>query len=338
MKGGCEMRQVKVGVIGVGFMGELHTRVLVDMPDVDVVGVVDANVNRAKEVASRYGIPFHSNRPEELLGQVQAVVIASPETTHKEHAILALDAGCHVFLEKPLADTIGAGEEIAARAEKEKSRCLFMVGYILRFDPRYVAGKKAMARIGNVTAFHVRRRASIEVPQRVKNWTHPLFYMGVHDIDMLRWYAEDEISQVYGMASFKLLGERVPDVVVATLRFQSGAVATLETNWVLPPEFKAPLESRIEAFGSEGMVTVESLDQGVRYCFKGSGYEFPDVLHWPEIHGHIEGDLKRELEHFIRCVKTGEEPLVTVKDGLESLRVALAIIDSIEKAKAVSVR
>jgi len=329
------MKVTKVGVIGVGFMGELHTRTLVEMPGVEVVGVADANEERARDVASRYGISAHfGERVEGLLEKVEAVVIASPESVHRQHATLALEAGCHVLLEKPMANTLEDCEAIVAKAAK--SELIFMIGYILRFDPRYVAGKDAMAKIGEVTALHVRRRASIEVPQRVGTWTHPLFYMGVHDIDMLRWYTEDEVSQVYGMASFKLLGSRVPDVIVATLRFRNGAVATLETNWVLPPEFKAPLESRIEAFGEKGMVIVESLNQGVWYCLRESGYEFPDVLHWPEVHGRIEGDCKRELEHFVRCIRTGEQPLVTAKDGFESVRVALAIIKSIEEGKPVN--
>jgi len=327
------MEVLKVGVIGVGFMGELHARTLVEMPNVDVVGVVDADLERAKEVASKYGIKSYYKEPEELLAQAEAVIIASPETVHKQHALLALEAGCHVLLEKPIAHTLEDAEVIAAQAMKSSS--LFMMGYILRFDPRYAKGKEAMSKVGEVTALRVCRRGSIEIPHRVGSWTHPLFYMGVHDIDMLRWYTDDEVTQVYGMASSKLLGDGVPDVIVATLCFRNGAVATLETNWILPPEFKGPLESCIEVFGKGGMVHVESLDQGVRYCLRGEGYEFPDALHWPEIHGRIEGDCKRELEYFIRCVHTGEQPLVTAKDGLESLRVALAIIESIEEDKVV---
>jgi predicted dehydrogenase len=330
------MDNVKVGVIGVGFMGEFHVRVLLEMPGVDLVGIADNNQERAKEIASKYQIGSYYTKPEDLCQQVEAVVIASPEMAHEEHAVSVLQAGCHVFLEKPLADTLEAGQAIFDQAAK--SDRLFMMGYILRFDPRYIKGKEAMAQLGKITALHARRRGSIEVPQRVVGWSHPLFYMGVHDLDMLRWYTEDEVSEVYSMASFKLLDGKKPDVVVATLRFRSGAVATVEINWILPPEFKTPLESKIEVFGEGGMVLVESLDQGVRYCLRETGYEFPDALHWPELHGRIEGDLKRELEHFIRCVRTGEQPMVTAKDGLESLKIALAIMESIETGKPVSLR
>lgn len=327
------MKVLKVGVIGVGFMGELHARTLVEMPGVNVVGVVDANLARAKEVATKYGIQSYYEEPKELLDQVEAVIIASPEVVHKPHVLLALNAGCHVLLEKPIAPTLEDAETIVNQAIRSEG--LLMMGYILRFDPRYKKGKEAMMKVGEITALHVCRRGSIEIPLRVGSWTHPLFYMGVHDIDMLLWYTDNEVSQVYGMASSKLLGNGIPDVIVATLRFQNGAVATLETNWILPPEFKAPLESCIEVFGKNGMVIVKSLDQGVRYCLRHKGYEFPDALHWPEIYGRVEGDLKRELEHFIHCIRTGEQPLVTARDGLESLRVALAIIESIKEDKVV---
>ena len=327
------MPNVKVGVIGVGFMGELHTRTLSEMPGVEVVGVADTDVEKARKVALRYGISSFYEKPEDLLEQVEAVVVVSPETAHREHAVMALKADRHVLLEKPMAHSLSDAEAIAVQAGQSKG-CL-LIGYILRFDPRYVAGKTAMGRLGEVVALHVCRRGVIDVPKRVGSWTHPLFYMGVHDIDMLRWYTEDEVSQVYGMASYKIFGRSIPDVIVATLRFRNGAVATLEINWILPSKFKAHLESKIEAFGANGMVVVESLDQGVRCCFSESGYEFPDALHCPEYHGRIEGDLKRELEHFIRCVRLEEQPLITAKDGLESLRVALAIIESAEKGKPV---
>jgi len=290
-------------------------------------------LKKARKVAFRYGISSFYEKPEDLLEQVEAAVVASPETAHRKHAVMALKAGRHVLLEKPMAHSLSDAEAIAVQVGQSKG-CL-LIGYILRFDPRYVAGKAAMGRLGEVVALHVCRRCVIDLPKRVGSWSHPLFYMGVHDIDMLRWYTEDEVSQVYGMASYKVLGRGVPDVIVATLRFRNGAVATLEVNWILPSEFKTPLESKIEAFGANGMVVVESLDQGVRCCFSESGYEFPDALHWPECHGRIEGDLKRELEHFIRCVRSEEQPLITAKDGLESLRVALAIIESAEKGKPV---
>ncbi len=81
------MPNVKVGVIGVGFMGELHTRTLSEMPGVEIVGVADADVEKARKVALRYGISSFYEKPEDLLEQVEAAVVASPETAHREHAV-----------------------------------------------------------------------------------------------------------------------------------------------------------------------------------------------------------------------------------------------------------
>lgn len=330
-----KVTEVHVGVIGVGFIGEVHTRVLADMPGVEVTGVADPNEAVAKQVAERYSIPGLYTDPKDLLLEVDAVVIASPEFAHADNVVAALDAGKHVFLEKPMADTVEGGRMIVEATKRASGKLL--MGYILRHDPRYVQGRVCAKKIGEISAMYARRRGVIDVPARVAKWSHPIFYMGVHDIDMLRWYSGDEVEQVYAASSSKVVGGGAPDSTMAILKFRRGAIATLEVTWILPREFNAALESAIDVFGEKGMVRVESLDQGVQACIQGSGYEFPDVMHWPEIYGRIEGDARRQMDHFIRIIRTDEEPLVTAEDGYESLLVALAIIKSIESGEPVDV-
>lgn len=327
--------EIRVGVIGVGFMGEVHTHVLADIPGVLVRGVADPNEAMAKQVGERYGIPHLFTDPKDLLTEIDAVVVASPEFAHADNVVAALDAGKHVFLEKPMADTAEGGRRIMEATTRASGKLL--MGYILRHDPRYVQGWVRAKKIGEISAMYARRRGVIDVPTRVAKWSHPIFYMGVHDIDMLRWYSGDEVEQVYAASSFKVLGGGTPDTIMAILKFRRGAVATLEVTWILPSEFNATLESTIDVFGEKGMVRVESLDQGVQACIRGSGYEFPDVMHWPEIRGRIEGDARRQMDHFIHIIRTDEEPLVTAEDGYASLLVALAIIKSIESGEPVNV-
>ncbi len=329
------MRRIRIGVVGVGFMGALHARVLATMPEVELVAVADRRVERAREVANNYNIPNALDDVGQLLDKVEGVVIASPESIHKGHALMAIEHDCHVLLEKPLAKSLEDGQVIYEKAQA--SRGIFMLGYLLRFDPRYVAGKKQVEKVGPITAIHACRRGFIDMSEKLSKWTHPLFYQAIHDIDVMHWYANEPAKEVYAVGSNRLLRSDIPEAVTAIIRFNSGAVASIDTNWVLPPEFKAALHSRIEVFGANGTVTVESLDQGVRSCLRNKGFAFPDVLHWPEVHGRIEGDLRRELEHFIGCIRTGDQPLSTVENGLVSLETALAMIKSMASEKPVAV-
>ena len=330
-----DQTQIRVGVIGVGFMGQVHTGILRDIPGVDLVGVADPNEEVARNVAKRFGIGKVCTDPEDLIAGVDAVIISSPETAHADNAVPALEAGKHVFLEKPIADTVEAGKRILDAADRSSSK--FLMGFIMRHDQRYAQGKARVEKIGDISIMYARRRGVRAVARRVGGWSSPIFYMGVHDIDQMRWYSGAEVAEVYATASSKILGDGITDGLMAIFNFDNGAIATLEVNWILPDEFNAALESTLDVFGEKGFVRVESLDQGVQTCIQGEGYEFPDVMHWPEIEGRIEGDARRQLDHFIRIIRMDEKPLVTAKDGFETLRVALAIIESIETGRLVKI-
>lgn len=274
--------------------------------------------------------------PVELLPSVDAVIITSPENAHADNAVAALEAGKHVLLEKPMADDTveaEAGQRILDAVHRASGK--FLMGYLLRHDSRYAQGKARVVKIGDLSMMYARRRGVLAVPRRVAQWSPPIFYMGVHDIDQLLWYSGSELVEVYAASSFKVLGGGLPDGLMAILKFDNGAIATLEVHWILPNEFNAPLEATLEVFGKNGFVRVNSLDQGVQACIQGEGYEFPDVMHWPTINGRIAGDLRRQLDHFIRVIRTDQEPLCTAEDGFKSLRVARAIIESIESGKIV---
>lgn len=330
------MALLKVGVIGVGFFGEIEVKALTEIPEAQVVGVADIDVSRAKEVAERHGIPEYFEDSKELVHNVDAVVIASPESAHKEHFLDALSAGCHVLLEKPIASTLEEGQAILDAASQTDR--FTTVGYELRFDPRYVTGKKAVEELGALSSIHLCRRGWIDTPKRVKDWTHLLFYSLVHDIDVLRWYTNSEVSALFATSSHNVLGEGYDDCIAAALSLMNGVAATLDGNWVMPSEVGLDPMARAEIFGEKGMVTVHSYDQGVVSCIAGVGYNFPDVNIWPIINGTIQGALKRELEHFVERAlneETSSSIASSIKDGYKSLQVATAIKESIRSGKAV---
>lgn len=191
--------------------------------------------------------------------------------------------------------------------------------------------------IGEILSIWTRRACSIMVPKRVADWTNPLFYMGVHDIDLIRWYVCDKAERVYAEATTKLFKEkRVPDIILALVRFRNGVTASLEVNWCRPISWQYPLESRLHVSGTKGVAYVDIYDQGLN-IFSEEGHICPDMAHWPVTNEHLVGDLKEELNHFLECIIFDKEPLVTGQDGIESLRIALAIRESIEKRQIVEV-
>ncbi len=331
------MEKVKVGVVGAGFFGENHARVYSESLLAELTAIVDVNAERARYVAEKYRARSWHTSVHEMLEkeEIDAVSVATPEFHHKEPAVVAAEAGKHVLVEKPIAHTIEDATAIVDSARKNKIK--LMVGYLLRFDPRYAEGKKQVdsGAIGDILSVWARRATRILVPQRVAEWSHPLFYMSVHDIDLINWYVNSQVERVYAEATMKMFKDKgMPDVISALMRFKTGVTASLEVNWSRPMTWQYSLESRLHVSGTEGAVYVDVYDQGLN-IFSETGHGCPDMIHWPIVHNRLIGDLKEELNHFIECIILDKKPLVTGEDGMNSLKVALAIIDSLRTGDIV---
>jgi len=331
------MEKVKVGVVGAGYFGENHARVYSENLLAELTAVVDVDSKRAKEVAERYGARSWYTSVHEMLEKedVDAVSVATPEFSHKEPVLAAAEARKHVFVEKPIAHTMEDATAIVNSARKNKTK--LMVGYILRFDARYAEGKRQIdeGSIGEVLSVWARRATKVVVPQRVADWSHPLFYMSVHDIDLINWYVKAEVERVYAEAVMKIFKDKgMPDIISALMKHKNGVVASLEVNWSRPISWQYSLESRLHVSGTRGAVYVDVYDQGLN-VFSERGHVCPDTIHWPIVHNRLIGDLKEELNHFIECIILDKEPLVTGEDGVNSLKVALAIINSLKTGNIV---
>jgi len=330
-------RKVRVAVVGAGLFGELHAHTYSTNPLANLIAIVDRDIERARAVAKKYNAnPYRD--VEELLAkdEVDAISVATPEQQHKDPSVAAAKAGKHVLVEKPIAHTLDDAKAMVDTARKSGTK--LMVGFILRFDPRYVQAKEQLdeGKIGEVISMWARRMGQLTVPQRVATWSHPLFYMAIHDIDMLLWFAKSPVTTVYSCSASKLFSETGrPDVIQALLKFQSGATAALEVNWCQPLSWPYYLDARFHVTGTKGSIFVDIADMGLR-IYHASGTAYPDTYHWPEIRTRIGGDLRDEITHFLECILSNREPLVTGEDGIKSLKVALAIMESYQTGKAIT--
>jgi len=333
------LEKVRVGVVGAGFFGENHARVYSESLLAELTTIVDVEPERARNVANKYNAKSWYASVDEMLEKedVDAVSVTTPEFCHREPAVLAAEVGKHVFVEKPIAHTMEDAAAIVDSARKHRIK--LMVGYLLRFDPRYAEGKRQIedGTIGEVLSIWARRAGRIVVPQRVADWSNPIFYMSVHDIDLMNWYVNSTVERVYAEATMKMFKDKgvpVPDIVLALMRFRNGVTASLEVNWCRPVAWQYPLESRLHVSGTKGVVYVDIYDQGLN-IFSESGHVCPDMIHWPVTNNRLTGDLKEEVNHFLECIILDKEPLVTGEDGIESLRVALAIMNSLKTGDVV---
>lgn len=334
-------------VIGSGFMGGMLARTAAELPYVECVGAADVDVGRARQVASAYGGNAYEDY-EEMLEREKpdAVIIATPEPAHRAPALAAAAAGCHVFMEKPLATTLEDADAIIRACEQAGVN--LMVGHILRFEATYAMIKQAIENgdIGRLLTAYARRVAGISEARRLGGRVSPVSYIGVHDFDQMLWYHPQPVKSVYARAARGRVWEELGtyDTAWITIEFQDGALGIHEVGWCLPEEWtgwQSPPtwggfgDVRMNVIGTDGVVSLNLTPMDLYACDR-EGWKLPDTRHWPQMHDKVVGALKLEVEHFFECVRQDKTPLVSGEDGRRALEVMLAAELSVAEDRVVS--
>ena len=322
---------MKVGLVGAGFMGSTHLAAYAGMPDVEVTGVADPNPEAAAEAASSVGArPYPSYEALVEAEEVDVVDACVPTALHRDLALRVAADGKHLFLEKPIARTLGDADEILAAFDSGAGR--LFVGHVVRFFPEYVR-IKAMVEAGDLGTVGVVRTSRRSPFLRGWNdwyadWRQSggvLVDLVIHDFDFLRW-CFGEVERVYARGVAGLEYNRL-DYALTTLRFREGPLAHVEGHWGYP----APFEYAIEVAGSGGLVTTDSTESPPLKLLQSAdpAVDAPNVAVG-------KSPYTAELEHFVRCLQTGEDPVVGGHDAREALRVSLAAIESVRTGEPVT--
>lgn len=325
--------RIGVGVIGVGTFGSLHAQVYSQLGQCELLAVADIDPARADSVASSLQVDGYTDY-EELLQRddISAVSICTTDDRHVAPAVAAANAGKHILVEKPLALTPRDCDTIIEASKA--NGVLLMVGQILRFDPRYVTAHDEIqsGKIGQLVHLYARRNNPIHNARRLQRFTSVLFFLGIHDIDLLNWCVGNRAEKVYAQSTSRVL-DGSPDSVLALLTFPDSVIATLEVSWVLPSSFPGRLDARLEAVGTDGALYVNGGSESV--AISHTRLEQPELHYAPVIRGQRVGILRDELAHFLMCVSSGEHPAVGGEEAKAAVEVACAIQESYETGNPV---
>ena len=312
-----QLRPIRIGVIGVGNMGQHHARVLSAMKDVELVGVADINVDRGIDTASKYKTRFFEDYCD-LLPYVEAVCIAVPTRLHYAVGITCLLAGIHVLIEKPIAASISEAEFLVNAAAE--SQCILQVGHIERFSPAFQELSKVL-KTEHVLALEAHRMSPYS--DRSNDVSVVLDLM-IHDIDLLLELAAAPVEKLTASGS-RALDSGYLDYVTATLGFANGIVATLTASKVTHCKIR-----RITAHSKNSFTEADFLKNEIlihRQTTANSMIDYRQVLYRQD--GVIEkvatsniDKLGAELEHFVNCVRGGNQPSVGGEQALKALRLA----------------
>jgi len=311
---------IRVGIIGVGNMGQHHTRVLSMLKDVELVGVSDVNVDRGIDTASKYRVRFFEDY-HDLLPHVDAVCIAVPTRLHHSVGMTCLQAGVHVLVEKPIAASIVEAESLVNAAAE--SQCILQVGHIERFNPAFQELSKVL-KTEELLALEAHRMSPYS--QRANDVSVVLDLM-IHDIDLLLELAGAPVVKLTATGS-RASGSGYLDYVTATLNFANGIVATLTASKVTHRKIR-----RIAAHCKNSLTEADFLNNEIlihRQTTANTSTDYGQVLYRQD--GLIEKvytsniePLHAELEHFVACVRGGNQPSVGGQQALKALRLASLI-------------
>jgi len=311
---------LKIGVIGVGNMGQHHTRVLSMIKDVELVGVSDVNVERGLDIASKYRLRFFENYLD-LLPHVDAVCIAVPTRLHHQVGMDCLSAGVHVLIEKPIAANIAEAESLVNAAAE--FNCILQVGHIERFNPAFQELSKVL-KTEELLALEAHRMSPYS--NRANDVSVVLDLM-IHDIDLLMELAAAPVVKLTASGS-SASPTGYLDYVTATLGFANGMVATLTASKVTHRKIR-----RIAAHCKNSLTEADFLNNEIlihRQTTANYTTDYGQVLYRQD--GLIEKvytsniePLHAELEHFVSCVRGGNKPSVGGEQALKALRLASLI-------------
>jgi predicted dehydrogenase len=316
------MNRIRYAVIGLGWFGEKHCEALAGLPNVELFALCTRRKERLEEVARRFGVRHVYTDYHELLKnpEVEAVSVTTMWDQHTGPTLAALQAGKHVFLEKPMASTIEDCDAIVTAARA--ARGYFMVGHICRFNPRYASAKHAIAegRIGKIISLSARRSIPAKVTDDILNKIGPIVGDGIHDTDLMLWYTGANVVSAYAQ-TVEVRGKKYPDLGWTMYRFDSGAVGVLENVWCLPDGTPFQIDERMEIIGTEGSIHIQETHPNFSISDR-AGWHSPDTTYWPLLHGIRAGALREELAYFADCIQHVRRPTIITPEESRAAVVA----------------
>ena len=329
---------MKVGIVGVGFMGTTHAAGWAETP-AEIVGFTAETKKEASSLAEQYDVKAVSSL-DEMLPKVDVVDICSPTHLHYEMALKAAAAGKHIVCEKPLARTTRQAREIVSACRKAGVQLL--VAHVVRFFPEYALAHAAVAegQIGKPGVIRL-HRGSYRPKKPAGNWFLDevksggiLMDLMIHDYDYARWVAGD-VETVSARRVTERHIEATVDYGLVILGHRSGALSHIAGAWAYPPPtFRTHLEIAgdrgLIAFDSDGTAPIQNL------ILKRGGADAPDVaLPSSPV---SESPYTTQIKEFYSALADGAAARVSATDGLAAVQIAEAAIQSAHSGQPVTLQ
>ena len=317
---------IKIGVLGVGYLGEFHVQQLQLTPNVNLIGLYDINAERGSAISKKYDVEFYQ-QVDDLIELCDGIVIATPTSSHYEIAKNILNKGKHVFIEKPIVSTIGQADSLIELADK--NNLFIQVGHIERFNPAFLLlDKKKM----EAKFIEIHRLASFK--SRGHDTSVVLDLM-IHDIDIILATIKSNIQDIQANGVNVITSET--DIANARITFENGCIVNLTASRISLKEMR-----KMRVFQNNSYVNIDFLNKTLEeytvtdnektdtdaqlFPYDDDGNKF---IKYTKNDGLQHNALQEELKHFINSIQNNTEPIVNGKVARDALNIALIIQEKI---------
>lgn len=321
---------LNVAVVGVGAMGRNHARIFAEMPETHLTAVADIDAAASGAVAHTYRATAYADYETMLAREAPDIVsIAVPTRLHRVVAVAALEAGCHVFVEKPLSLSVADGQAILDAAQR--SQHILAVGHVERFNPAVIELKRRLnsGQLGRL--FQLRSRRVGPFPPRVED-VGVVFDLATHETNIMEYLTRARVTSLYAETQREIHASH-EDLLSGLLKFRNGVVGVLDINWLTPKKIR-----ELTVIGEGGMFQVNYLTQELMFYENNSAtngqWEGLTALMGVSEGRVVKYELKRkeplraELESFVSDVVAQRQPLVDGREGLRAVLLAELMVES----------
>lgn len=308
-----------VGILGAGYMGQNHARVISSLESVNFIAVCDSDFDKAEKISSQYKVKsyksFHKLIEKESL---DAVIICLPTSLHFKAAVSAIGKGIAVFIEKPICSTVKEAKSLIKKARKVP----IMIGHVERFNPVVSEIKQRIrsGELGKVIKIHTQR---FSPPTGRANDVSAIIDLATHDIDIIQYLLGNKQTRIY--AETQSSYHNSEDLMSALIRFKDGAIGLVEVSWLHPIKIRS-----LTVIGEKGMYVANYLTQELFFYrqnkslfrnnfFPPTSQTRADVV---KIAFEAKEPLRIELESFFEALRSKAQMPVTAEDGLLAIQMA----------------
>jgi len=330
---------VDVAVVGCGYWGPNLVRNLVENRACRRIVCCDIDQDKLERLSTRYPNLFYTTNLDEVLKDsgIDAVMIATPVSTHYELAKRAIQAGKHTFIEKPLTSTVEQGMELSVQAEARD--LTLMVGHTFEYSPPVLKIKELISQNELGSIYYISSaRVNLGLHQ---SDISVVWDLAPHDLSMLLFWLEETPVRVFAMGK-AFVQKGIPDVAFVSMEFASGIIAHIQVSWLSPSKLR-----RTTIVGSSKMLIYDDTENTEKVKLYDKGVDYKDPQTFGEFQlSYRSGDivspkldtyepLKAEVEHFLNCVLTRETPRSDARSGIRVVRVLEAVERSMIEGSAV---